>query len=110
METLKVSSANLRHVWQNCLANQNDLRLRKPLGSMKELFAYAERLEARYLSASERVARFTPSLPVLHGFAGLAKAFRGELVGQGAGYVASALQGTAHPNWVKVLINAKREL
>lgn len=41
---------------------------------VEKLFAYAERLEARYLSASERVERFTPSL--------LAKAFRGELVGQ----------------------------
>lgn len=41
---------------------------------VEKLFAYVERLEARYLSASERVARFTPSL--------LAKAFRGELVGQ----------------------------
>ncbi len=41
---------------------------------VEKLFVYAERLEARYLSASERVGRFTPSL--------LAKAFRGELVGQ----------------------------
>lgn len=41
---------------------------------VEKLFAYAERLEARYLSASERVARLTPSL--------LAKAFRGELVEQ----------------------------
>lgn len=41
---------------------------------VEKLFAFAERLEARYLSASERVGRFTPSL--------LAKAFRGELVGQ----------------------------
>ncbi len=41
---------------------------------VEKLFAYAERLEARYLSASERVGRLTPSL--------LAKAFRGELVGQ----------------------------
>ena len=38
---------------------------------VENLFAYAERLEARYLSASERVARLTPSL--------LAKGFRGEL-------------------------------
>lgn len=41
---------------------------------VEKLFAFAERLEARYLSASERVGRLTPSL--------LAKAFRGELVGQ----------------------------
>lgn len=41
---------------------------------VEKLFVYAERLEARYLSASERVGRLTPSL--------LAKAFRGELVGQ----------------------------
>lgn len=41
-----------------------------------------ERLEARYLSASERVERLAPSLPVLHGFAGLAKAFRGEFARQ----------------------------
>lgn len=41
---------------------------------VESLFAYAERLEARYLSASERVARLTPSL--------LAKGFRGELVEQ----------------------------
>jgi hypothetical protein len=34
----------------------------------------SDELEARTLSASERVARLTPSL--------LAKAFRGELVGQ----------------------------
>lgn len=39
-----------------------------------KLFPYAERLEARYQSASERVGRLTPSL--------LAKAFRGELVGR----------------------------
>lgn len=38
---------------------------------VESLFAVAERLEARYLSASERVARLTPSL--------LAKGFRGEL-------------------------------
>lgn len=42
---------------------------------VESLFAVAERLEARYLSASEHVARLTPSL--------LAKGFRGELVGQG---------------------------
>jgi type I restriction enzyme S subunit len=41
---------------------------------VKKLFAYAERLEARYTSASEHVERLTPSL--------LAKAFRGELVEQ----------------------------
>lgn len=41
---------------------------------VESLFAYAERLEARTLSASERVARLTPSL--------LAKGFRGELVEQ----------------------------
>lgn len=41
---------------------------------VESLFAYAERLEARYLSASGRVARLTPSL--------LEKAFRGELVEQ----------------------------
>lgn len=41
---------------------------------VEKLLAYAEHLEARYLSASERVGRLTPSL--------LAKAFRGELVGQ----------------------------
>lgn len=44
---------------------------------IEKLFAYAERLEARYTSASEHVERLTPSL--------LAKAFRGELVGQEAG-------------------------
>ncbi|MBE0681290.1 MAG: restriction endonuclease subunit S [Anaerolineales bacterium] len=44
---------------------------------VEKLFAYAERLEARYLSASEHVERLTPSL--------LAKAFRGELVGQEQG-------------------------
>jgi len=27
-----------------------------------------------------------------------------------SGYVVSALQGTAHPNWMKVLANAKREI
>ncbi len=42
---------------------------------VEKLFAYAERLEARYTSASEHVGRLTPSL--------LAKAFRGELVEQG---------------------------
>ena len=41
---------------------------------VEKLFAYAERLEARYTSASEHVERLTPSL--------LAKAFRGELVEQ----------------------------
>jgi type I restriction enzyme S subunit len=41
---------------------------------VEKLFAYAERLEARYLSVSERVKQLTPSL--------LAKAFRGELVEQ----------------------------
>lgn len=41
---------------------------------VEKLFAYAAKLEARYQSASEQVGRFTPSL--------LAKAFRGELVGQ----------------------------
>ncbi len=44
---------------------------------VEKLFAYAERLEARYTSASEHVERLTPSL--------LAKAFRGELVGQEQG-------------------------
>jgi type I restriction enzyme S subunit len=39
---------------------------------VEKLFAYAERLEARYTSASGHVERLTPSL--------LAKAFRGELV------------------------------
>ncbi len=39
---------------------------------VEKLFAYAERLEARYSSASEHVERLTPSL--------LAKAFRGELL------------------------------
>jgi type I restriction enzyme S subunit len=43
---------------------------------MKKLLSYAERLEVRYTSASEHVERLTPSL--------LAKAFRGELVGQDA--------------------------
>lgn len=41
---------------------------------VETLFAYAAKLEARYQSASEQVERLTPSL--------LAKAFRGELVGQ----------------------------
>lgn len=41
---------------------------------VEKLFAYAAKLEARYQSASEQVGRLTPSL--------LAKAFRGELVGQ----------------------------
>ena len=41
---------------------------------VEKLFAYAERLEARYYSASEHVERLTPSL--------LAKGFRGELVEQ----------------------------
>jgi type I restriction enzyme S subunit len=41
---------------------------------VEKLFAYAERLEARYTSASQHVERLTPSL--------LAKAFRGELVEQ----------------------------
>jgi type I restriction enzyme S subunit len=39
------------------------------------LFAYADRLEARYNAARARVERLTPTL--------LAKAFRGELVPQG---------------------------
>ena len=41
---------------------------------VEKLFAYAERLEARYWSAMERVEQLTPSL--------LAKAFRGDLVEQ----------------------------
>jgi type I restriction enzyme S subunit len=41
---------------------------------VEKLFVYADRLEARYYSASEHVERLTPSL--------LAKAFRGELVEQ----------------------------
>jgi type I restriction enzyme, S subunit len=41
---------------------------------VEKLFAYADRLEARYWSAVERVEQLTPSL--------LAKAFRGELVEQ----------------------------
>jgi len=41
---------------------------------VESLFAVAAKLEARYLSASERVARLTPSL--------LGKGFRGELVEQ----------------------------
>lgn len=41
---------------------------------VEKLFAYADRLEAHYTSASEHVERLTPSL--------LAKAFRGELVEQ----------------------------
>ena len=41
---------------------------------VESLFAYAERIEARYASASQHVERLTPSL--------LAKAFRGELVEQ----------------------------
>jgi len=44
---------------------------------VEKLFAYAAKLEARYTSASEHVERLTPSL--------LAKAFRGELVGQEQG-------------------------
>jgi type I restriction enzyme, S subunit len=44
---------------------------------VEKLFAYAERLEAHYTSASEHVERLTPSL--------LAKAFRGELVEQEQG-------------------------
>jgi type I restriction enzyme S subunit len=44
---------------------------------VERLFAYAERLEVRYASASERVGRLSPSL--------LGKAFRGELVGQEQG-------------------------
>jgi type I restriction enzyme S subunit len=39
---------------------------------VETLFAYADRLEARYAAASEQVEQLTPSL--------LAKAFRGELV------------------------------
>jgi type I restriction enzyme, S subunit len=65
--------------------NIGDVRaLQVPLPSIEEqaeivrrvekLFAYAERLEARYTSAFEHVERLTPSL--------LAKAFRGELVEQ----------------------------
>lgn len=46
------------------------------IAAVDRLFAYAERLEARYTSASEHVERLTPSL--------LAKAFRGELVEQDA--------------------------
>lgn len=41
---------------------------------VEKLFAFADRLEARYYSASEQIERLTPSL--------LAKAFRGELVEQ----------------------------
>jgi len=41
---------------------------------VEKLFAYAEHLEARYYSGSDRVGQLTPSL--------LAKAFRGELVEQ----------------------------
>ena len=44
---------------------------------VEKLFAYAAKLEARYTSASEHVERLTPSL--------LAKAFRGDLVGQEQG-------------------------
>ncbi len=50
---------------------------------VEKLFAYAERLEARYYSASEHVERLTPSL--------LAKAFRGELVEQDAGDESAAV-------------------
>lgn len=41
---------------------------------VESLFAYADRLEARYITAREQVERLTPAL--------LAKAFRGELVPQ----------------------------
>jgi type I restriction enzyme S subunit len=41
---------------------------------VKDLFAYADRLEARYTAAHGRIERLTPTL--------LAKAFRGELVPQ----------------------------
>jgi type I restriction enzyme S subunit len=50
------------------LAEQHEIVRR-----VEALFAYADRLEARYAAAREQVEQLTPSL--------LAKAFRGELVG-----------------------------
>ena len=55
----------------------HELTRRHSSDSVEKLFAYAERLEARYYSASEHIERLTPSL--------LAKGFRGELVGQEEG-------------------------
>jgi type I restriction enzyme S subunit len=75
---------NIRASSQPDLGLENIRKFNIPLPPIEEqaeivrraekLFAYAERLEARYTSASEHVERLTPSL--------LAKAFRGELVGQ----------------------------
>ena len=47
---------------------------REIVSRVESLFAYADRLEARYKTAREQVERLTPAL--------LAKAFRGELVPQ----------------------------
>jgi type I restriction enzyme S subunit len=68
-----ISQANLKLIQVN-LPKQDEID--EIVRRVEKLFAYAERLEARYLFASERVERLTPSL--------LAKAFRGELVEQDA--------------------------
>jgi type I restriction enzyme S subunit len=71
-------------VTRQALTKEQILNFEIPIPSLEEqaeivrrverLFDYAERLEARYTSASEHVERLTPSL--------LGKAFRGELVRQ----------------------------
>lgn len=66
-----ISQANLKLIQVN-LPKQDEID--EIARRVEKLFAYAERLEARYTSASEHVERLTPSL--------LAKAFRGELVEQ----------------------------
>jgi type I restriction enzyme S subunit len=77
--------ANAKHAVNQASINQTDVRsLSIALPSMEEqaeivrcvetLFAYADRLEARYAAARAQVERLTPAL--------LAKAFRGELVPQ----------------------------
>ena len=69
-----ISQANLKLIQVN-LPKQDEID--EIVRRVEKLFTYAAKLETRYTSASEHVERLTPSL--------LAKAFRGELVGQDAG-------------------------
>lgn len=66
-----LSQANLRSI---SIELPSDVEREEIVRRVETLFAYADRLEARYKAAREAVERLTPAL--------LAKAFRGELVPQ----------------------------
>lgn len=84
-EGLSQLRQNVKHAVNQASINQGDvMAVKVPLPSLDEqheivrrvdtLFAFADRLEARYAAARRQVGQLTPAL--------LAKAFRGELVPQ----------------------------